>query len=77
MNEQLEQLIKVKGSLHISHDPGGGGTGYYWTASVGAWPYCSSSTLEGAINVLLSEHKRIEREALQKRINEIDGSASL
>lgn len=33
--------------------------------------------VRGALRVLVSEHLRLEREALQKRITEIDGSASL
>ena len=75
---QIERLIKQKGRLQISHDEGGGGMGYYFCATVGGeWPFCSSSTPEGALRVLVSEHLRLEREALQKRITEIDGSASL
>lgn len=75
---QLERLVKQKGRLQISHDEGGSGMAYYWCATLGGeWPYCHASTLEGSLRVLVSEHLRLEREALQKRINEIDGSASL
>jgi hypothetical protein len=75
---QLERLVKQKGRLQISHDEGGSGMAYYWCATLGdEWPYCHASTLEGSLRVLVSEHLRLEREALQKRINEIDGSASL
>lgn len=75
---ELGRLIKLKGRLQVSHDEGGGGMGYYWCATLGGdWPYCSHSTLDGALNVLVSEHLRIERETLQKRINDIDASASL
>jgi len=73
----VENLVKQKGSLHISHDEGGGGMGYYWQVSAGGWPYCSGSSLEGALKDFVATHQRLEREALQKRINEIDASASL
>jgi len=75
---RLELLIKQKGHLQLSYDAGGGGMGYYFCATLNnEWPYCSESTPEGAIRVLISEHARLEREALQKRIAEIDGSANL
>jgi len=73
----VENLVKQKGSLHISHDAGGGGMGYYWQVNAGGWPYCSGSTLEGALKDFVATHQRIESEALQKRINEIDASANL
>lgn len=76
--EELETLIKQKGSLRISHNPDGSGMGYYWTANLGdAWPYCSSGTLESTLKLLVHEHRRLEREALQKRINAIDASSGL
>jgi len=75
---QLQHLIKRKGSLRISHDEGGGGMGYYFCATLrDEWPYCHGSTPERALRVLVSEHLRLEREALQKRINEIDASSGL
>lgn len=75
--EQVEVLIKKHGSLRVTHDPGGSGMGYYYTASVSEWPCCSSSSLVGSLTVLVKEHLRLEKEALQKRINEIDESSAL
>lgn len=52
--------------------------GLYWTAALGGnWPYCSGSTIEGALKALVSEYLRLEKEEAQKRINEIDASANL
>ncbi len=78
MSEELEELIKTKGRLEVSHDEGGGGMGLYWCATVGGeWPYCHGETFDDALADLLSEHRRLEREALQERINAIDGAAQL
>lgn len=75
--ENLERLIKAKGSLDLGTTDGGG-MGYKWCATLGGeWPYCYGFTIEGALKSLVSEHIRIEREQLQKRINEIDASAAL
>ena len=75
--EELERLIKQKGHLTASNTTGGG-MGLYWMTSIGhEWPYCSGATLESALKNLISEHHRLEREALQARINAIDGSAQL
>lgn len=75
--ELLEDLIKKKGALSVGYGSGSG-MGLYWTASLGReWPYCSGSTLEGSLKVLVSEHLRLEKEETQKRINEIDASAGL
>lgn len=73
----VETIIKQKGTLHISHDEDGGGMGHYWQVNAGGWPYCVGSTLEGALKNFVATHQRLEREALQKRINEIDASSSL
>lgn len=73
----LERLIKEKGQLEVTHT-NGGGVGLYWSATIGTqWPYCHGGTLEGALKTLVSEHLRLEREELQKRINAIDESAGL
>jgi len=78
LHEQLDKLVKAKGELNVSYEAGGGGMGLYWCATVGReWPFCSGGTLEGALKNLVSEHTRLEREALQKRITEIDASAQL
>jgi hypothetical protein len=76
--KRLEELIKSKGRLRVSHNESGSGMGYYWCATLGdEWPYCSSGTLIGAIEDLISEHNRLEKEALQKRINEIEQLSQL
>lgn len=76
--ESLENLIKEKGRLSVHYDAGGGGVGLYWSADINRrWPYCSGSTLEDALYVLVSEHNRLKKEALQKQINAIDESSNL
>ena len=78
LSEQVASLIKQKGPMRVAYDEGGGGMGFCYCATIaGKWPYCHHSTLEGALRVLVSEHLRLEREALQKRITEIDNSAAL
>lgn len=73
----LERLIKEKGQLDVTHT-NGGGVGLYWSSTIGGeWPYCGGGTLEGALRTLVSEHLRLEREELQKRIKAIDESAGL
>ena len=73
----LERLIKEKGQLEVTHT-NSGGVGLYWSATIGGkWPYCHGGTLEGALKTLVSEHQRLEREELTKRINAIDESAGL
>jgi hypothetical protein len=74
----LERLVKEKGSLSVTYEPGGGGMGYYWSATIShKWPFCGGSTLAYALESVVHEHQRLEREELQKRINAIDESASL
>ena len=77
MFTELDRLIKKNGHLTVSHG-NGGGIGLCWTATLGGdWPYCSSSTIEGSLQNLISTHLRIEKAAAQKRINEIDASSCL
>lgn len=74
----LERLVKEKGSLNVTYEPGGGGMGYYWSATINnKWPFCGGSTLVYALESVVHEHQRLEREELQKRINAIDESESL
>lgn len=74
----VENLVKRHGSLSVSHDAGGSGMGLFFCSSVGGkWPFCSGETLADALTQLASEHARIEREALERRITEIDASANL
>jgi hypothetical protein len=77
LGAELEKLVKQKGSLSVRHSPGGSGMGLYWVADADGWPYCSAGTLRGAVKGLIESHKRLEKEALQKRINEIDASSGL
>lgn len=73
--ESLEILITKKGHLLVSYGPGGG---LCWAATLrGEWPYCSGATMEGALKALVVAHARLEKEALQERINEIDASSGL
>lgn len=76
LNARIETLLKRSGkTLRISHcsDP----MGNAWSADLGDWPYCSSGTIPHAIESLVNHHEQLEKEDLQKRINEIDQSASL
>lgn len=76
LNARIEALLKKSGrTLRISHctDP----VGNAWSADLGDWPFCSSGTIPHAIERLVDHHEQLEREELQKRINEIDQSASL
>jgi len=75
---ELESLVKAKGSLRISYSSDDGGMGTNWCATIGGeWPYCHGESIEGLLKMVVSEHRRLEREQLQKRLNEIDASANL
>jgi hypothetical protein len=76
LNDRLETLLKrTRKTLRITHcaDP----VGNSWSADLGDWPFCSSGTIPHAIESLVNRHGQLEKEELQKRINEIDQSASL
>ena len=78
MLENLEIIVKSKGTLTVTHTPGGSGMGLYWCADIDhKWPHCHGHTLEEALKVLVNESLRLEKEELQKRINEIDSSSQL
>lgn len=76
LNDRLETLLKkTRKTLRITYcaDP----VGNSWSADLGDWPFCSSGTIPHAIESLVNRHGQLEKEELQKRINEIDQSASL
>jgi hypothetical protein len=75
--KRLEKLVKAKGELSIEHDEGGSGMGYYWSANIDCkWPWSVGSTFQQCLESLVVTHAKIDKEALQKKINEIDRSSA-
>ena len=76
-DDKLFKALERIGSINIHYDEGGSGMGYYWSADNGNWPYCSASTLRGALLQLVAEHARLDAEKLRKQANAIEESAQL
>ncbi len=78
LEKDLLRLIQKHGRLTIdyqAHD----GVGYIYIAELGfkRGLFGAGGSIPTALEVLVSEHLRLEREALQNRIAEIDGSSHL
>jgi len=74
----LENLMKKKGTLRVAFSDRPGNSELPFCATVGDnRPYCYHTTMEGALTTLIKTHLRLEHEALQKRIVEIETSSQL
>lgn len=71
--DRIEDRLKMGGSLSVTYDSREG----VFSSNLGEWPYCTSGTFLWSLASLAEAHDRVEREKLQKRISEIDGSAQL
>ena len=78
MFAEVERLLESHGKMTIRYDRGGGGVGRFFVTHLeGDWAYHWGFSLQKSIETLVSETLRMEKEKLQKRINEIDASSNL
>ncbi len=74
----LEELVKEHGALRVTFSDQPGNSGTPFCATLGdKWPFSSHDSLEWVLKNLIATHRRLEQEALQKRIAEIELSSQL